>query len=724
MQPPDRAGDSVVSEKAHDLDRQTEVRFLKGVGPRRAEHFAKLGVHTVGDLLEYFPHRYEFMPPLTLMKDMERDQQVTVLGEVVNMRFNRRSRPAYLEVFLRDDTSQCRLIWFHGGYLRDKFLPEDKVAAWGKVGLYKEILQITNPKWTKPESADDIDALRKGAQPVYPATEALSAGQIAGVFHESLEMMLSTVRERYEKAYIAERQLPGRRQALQWIHQPVDQEQIDQARRRLVFDEFFLMELGIGLRREQILQTQPAFALSSNDQLDKRIRRLFPFLLTTDQDTVIDEICADMACNKPMNRLLQGDVGSGKTVVALYAALLAIGHHKQVAIMTPTEILAEQHFLSIERYLRDSRVKRLLLRGGLTGKQRTEVMDQIKNGEIDIVVGTQALLQEDVAFKELALVVIDEQHKFGVRQRQTIRSKDIAPHYLVMTATPIPRTMAMTIFGDLDVSTIAHLPPGRQPISTRWVPADKLPDAWEFIRKKVRQGQQAYFVYPRLEETLLETEGIATMAAEPESAYATGQLKAAIAEQKMLQNEVYPEFNVGLLHGQMDSQQKQQVMDEFRRGKIHILVATVVIEVGVDVPNATIMVVEHADRFGLAQLHQLRGRIGRGDKASHCFLFAGPTTDEACQRLEVMEKTASGFDIAEEDLRLRGPGHLFGTAQHGLPELKIANILEDIDLLRMARRDAFTLAKEDPFLKKEKHQVLREELLRQFGDTLQLVDVG
>jgi ATP-dependent DNA helicase RecG len=407
-----------------------------------------------------------------------------------------------------------------------------------------------------------------------------------------------------------------------------------------------------------------------------------------------------------MNRLLQGDVGSGKTVVALYAALLAVANNTQVAIMAPTEILAAQHFLSIERYLKNSKVRHVLITGGLTGKKRKELLEQISSRQMDVVVGTVALLEKDIEFDKLGLVVIDEQHKFGVHQRAALR-KETTPHCLVMTATPIPRTLAMTAFGDLDVSIIKHSPPGRGTVITRWIDRADRSKAYEFIRERLKAKRQAYFVYPRITGTEEEN-----------------NVKAATDEWKILSEKVFPEFTVGLLHGRMTSAQKQQIMSEFRRGKIDVLVSTVVIEVGMDVPNATVMVVEAADRFGLAQLHQLRGRIGRGEAKSYCLLFAETESEVARNRLEIMTRSNDGFEIAEQDLRLRGPGELFSTRQHGLPDLKIANIVDDYELLVMARKNAFELVSQDPMLTKADNKNIREALITRFGDSLGLADVA
>jgi len=696
---------SEIRDSEFEITLSTPVQFLKGVGPARAETFAQLGVRTVVDLLEYFPRDWNFMPEPTKIGRIRPNETVAVIGVVESTDYQSYRRQPLFEALVSDDTGVCRIVWFHGGYLRGQLEPGQIIMASGKATLYKHQLQLTNPKFVlldedHPQSAEYFSG------GVYPACKGLTSRQIKRVIAPVLDKLADLVPEFYDDDFRKRADLVCRKDAFTWIHLPPDEEKLAQAKRRLKYDELLLMQLGLALRRYRVQHYSNAVPCDCNEQIDRRIRRRFPFLLTEDQNACIAEIAADMSQSKPMNRLLQGDVGSGKTVVALYAALLAVANKLQVAIMAPTEILADQHLLSIERYLKDSNVNRVLITGGLSGKKRKEVLKTVGSGTIDIVVGTVALLQADIEFQKLGLVIIDEQHKFGVEQRAELR-KQTTPHCLVMTATPIPRTLAMTAFGDLDVSFIKHSPPGRGTVVTRWVSPHDRRKAYEFIRERLKAKKQVYFVYPRI--TGVEQ---------------AGDVKAATDEWEHLSAKVFPEFTVELLHGQMPSAKKQQVMAEFRKGKIDVLVSTVVVEVGVDVPNATVMVVEGADRFGLAQLHQLRGRIGRSEAKSYCFLFAETDNDTAKSRLDIMTRSNDGFEIAEHDLRLRGPGEMLSTRQHGLPDLKIANIVDDFDLLVMARKNAFELVGQDPMLTQAEHKNIRRALLAKFGDSLGLADVA
>jgi ATP-dependent DNA helicase RecG len=494
--------------------------------------------------------------------------------------------------------------------------------------------------------------------------------------------------------------------ALLNVHFPNDQESLEAARRRLIYDEFFLLELALAVNRNRLAHGGRAPKLATTPRIDARIRRLLPFALTPGQERAIADVVRDLAGDTPMNRLLQGDVGSGKTAVAVYALLVAVAHGYQAVLMAPTEVLARQHSATLEGYLAHSRVRRLLLTGGSAAARRRETLSAIRAGQFDLVVGTHAVIQDDVEFARLGLVVIDEQHKFGVRQRGRFRGATETPHTLVMTATPIPRTLSMTLFGDFDLSTIADLPPGRQKVNTYVVIPETRARVWEFVRRKLREGRQAYVICPLIEgsESL--------------------DLRSAETTFEELSRGELAGFSLDLLHGRMDDLGKQAAMDAFRARRTQVLVSTTVVEVGIDVPSATLMVVEHAERFGLSQLHQLRGRVSRGAHAGYCFLMDHTGNEQARKRLDVLAETTDGFRIAEADFELRGPGEVLGTRQHGLPDLRLGDLRRDRPLLEEARRDAFALVERDPGLRDARFALLRRELTEHYGDVLDLAEVG
>ncbi len=683
----------------------TPVQFLKGVGPRRAELLARLGLYYAKDLLFFFPRDYEDLTDRRRIADLEEGKLQSILGAVedVEMR-NTGTGRCVLGVLVRDASGCLRGVWFNQPFLRDRFALGQRVMLAGKPKYEGLAWEMIHPRVV--HLAEDEEEPAAGILPIYPLTEGLQQWELRRIVREVLDAHVDVLEEAFPAAYLEGHNLWPLRQALPEIHFPTSQEGLQRARRRFVYQELFILQLGLAVKRQEQRSQPRAPRLEATAKIDARIRRLFPFELTASQEQAIAEIAADMREAVPMNRLLQGDVGSGKTIVALYAMLLAVAHGYQAVLMAPTEVLARQHTLTLDRLLAASHVRRGQLTGGLASRDRTDILLKIAAGELDIVVGTHAVIQEAVVFRKLGLVVIDEQHKFGVRQRATLKQAGLDPHYLVMTATPIPRTVTMTLFGDLEVSTLRDMPPGRQKVHTHLVPEAERPKWWEFFSQKLREGRQGFVVTPLIEES--------------------EQVQAASLEAmyESLANGPLEEFRLGLIHGRMSPEEKDAAMDRFRRGEIQVLVSTSVVEVGVDVPNATVMAIEGGERFGLAQLHQLRGRISRGAFPGFCGVFYVPQTEEAQERLKAFAATTDGFRLAEIDFRLRGPGELFGTRQHGLPPFRIADLLRDAEILEEARRDAQALVAGDPGLCHPDHARLRRMVLVRYGQALDLADVG
>ena len=682
------------------------VQYVKGVGPRRAEQLADLNIRTVRDLIEHYPFRYGAQEPARPIADLVEGENVTVIGTLTDARCHPHRRRAPIRALLEDQSGECEAIWFQSPYLVDRLNLGDRLRLHGRVRPYEGRCQLVNPQieWlgTKPTTEPD----RERFEPVYPASMEITSRQLKKWIHTVLPAVLPVMAEFHEADFLRRRRLPERRAAVERIHAPLRNGDAETARRRLAYDELLLMQLAVALKRAHRRRTARATPIEVTPEVDRRIRRRLSFTFTGAQDRVIEEITADLACSYPMNRLLQGDVGAGKTAIAVYASLAAVARGLQTAIMAPTEVLARQHFANVEKYLADSRVRRTLLVGGLPVRQRRQRCRAIAAGEIDLIVGTHALLEKEVTFASLGVVVIDEQHKFGVRQRAVLRRKGLEPHLLTMSATPIPRSLAMTAFGELDISIIDELPPGRRPVTTRLVLPPRAPEAWAFVRRQLEAGHQVFVVYPLVEES------------------DTLPLRAATREVERLAQAELAGHRVGLLHGKMKPVEKQAAMEAFRRGELQALAATTVIEVGVDVPNATVMVIQHAERYGLSQLHQLRGRIGRGGHKGYCLLMTDQDHPAARKRLEVLVRTSDGFEVAEEDLRHRGPGELLGTRQHGEVGLRVARLPDDFDLLDRAAGDARGIVAADPQLVARPRTALRDELIRRHGPSLAWFDSG
>jgi ATP-dependent DNA helicase RecG len=684
------------------------LQYLKGVGPQRARLLERLGLRTVQDALDWLPRRYEDRRHLVPFRRLQPGVPQLTGGSVVGVSPPPRGRSRVpLTVLFRDASGFLSCVWFNQPYLAQVFKRGQRVVLYGRpTRRTGGPLQMPQPEFEIVDEQEDASVHMGRIVPIYALTEGLTQRPLRSLLHGVVERFAGLVPDALPEELRRRRGLAGAAAAYQAIHFPESLEAAEAARRRFVFEDFLLLQIGLALRRRRE-GARPGNVIAPAGALAARLERALPFALTAAQRRVLDEIRADLARPHPMNRLLQGDVGSGKTVVAVMALLAAVEAGYQGVLMAPTEILAEQHVVTVRALVEPLGVPVALLTSGQKTRERDAALEAVRSGAAPLVVGTHALIQEGVELRRLGLAVVDEQHRFGVLQRASLREKGRNPDVLVMTATPIPRTLALTLYGDLDVSVLDELPPGRQPIVTRVRDEGKRREIHDFLRRELAAGRQAYVVYPLVEAT------------------ESSDLKAATAMAERLACEVFPDRRVGLVHGRLSFEAKDAVMRAFKAGEIHILVATTVIEVGIDVPNATVMLVEHAERFGLAQLHQLRGRVGRGAARSYCVLMAGgPLSDEARQRLQAMEETQDGFRIAEVDLAIRGPGEFFGTRQAGLPEFRAANLLTDAPLLGEARGDAARLVERDPGLRRPEHQALRAVLLARWREKLDLASVG
>ena len=685
------------------------VTVLKGISTSLSGKFGKLGVKTVRDLLYFFPRRHLDYSKMKFISQLTEGEEQTIVANVWQAQETRPGGRRSTEAIVGDETGNIRVVWFNQPYLAKKLTTNARIMLSGRVSLYKGRHVFQSPEWEIMEGQDLIHTAR--LVPVYPLTQGLRPRQVRKLMKEFIDSWAGQVTD-FLPAGLRKRlnllELPA---AISQAHYPEDEATKDKARVRLAFDELFLLQLGVMSKKRDWQESRPGSRFDIKQPIVDKFLGSLPFALTAAQNKTLKEILADLGQSKPMSRLLQGEVGSGKTVVAAAALLVAAANGYQGAFMAPTEILAEQHFATIsqllsrlgreegEGYLKsysgflERPLKVALLIGDIRQAGKKQIQKEILAGNIDIVIGTHAIVQKGVEFNKLGLAVVDEQHRFGVEQRSALREKGFNPHMLVMTATPIPRTLALTLYGDLDLSVIDELPPGRQVVKTKWLKPNQRDSAYAFVRKQVAGGRQTFILCPLIEESE------AIMA------------QAAVVEYERLSHEVFPDLRLGLLHGRLSSAEKDTAMESFRSGELDILVSTPVIEVGIDIPNATVMLIESADRFGLSQLHQFRGRVGRGQEQSYCMLLADNPSEVGRERLDIIEKVQDGFKLAEEDLKMRGPGEFFGTRQSGLPDLRMAKI-SDVAILELARTEAIKLFQFDPGLERAEHKLLAQEMAR------------
>jgi len=704
-------------------DLKTPVRYLKGVGPKRSTELERLNIRTVEDLLYFLPRRYEDRSKIVAIRDTRVGEYQTIQGEIASTSttVTKGGMPIFRMV-VTDQTGSMPCVWFNQLYLNDIFRKGQSVVLYGKVEHYREI-QIVQPEYEFVKG-DESDSIHIGRiVPVYHATAKLTQRFLREIVHAAVAQYARHVRDRLPTYIIAKEHLVDMKFAVHNIHFPVSFENLEKAYARIVFEEFLLLQVALTMKKRGETTSAPGLRHTPAGEKLETFKASVPFELTGGQKAAIADIERDMSSGTQMNRLLEGDVGSGKTVVACHAIILTVENAFQAAVMAPTEVLARQHFVVLSELLMPLGISVAILAGGIDPKTREAFYSQIGEGKIDVVVGTHALIQEAVTFKRLGLAVIDEQHKFGVAQRAALKEKGYTPHILIMTATPIPRTLALTVYGDLDISLIKELPKGRKPIVTYLVEDNRRKEIYEFVREEISKGRQAYVVCPLIEK---KVRGLGSGVGDRDQTLFDQPKEVQSAEEmfKTLKNEDFKNYRVGLLHGKMSTKEKDAIMKRFKKGAIDVLVATVVIEVGIDVANATVMVIENAERFGLSQLHQLRGRIGRGAHESYCILLARPSTDSAMQRLKAIEETVDGFEIAEADLDIRGPGEFFGTRQHGLPEIRFGNIVKDVGIMEQAKKAALSIITLDPDLKEERHIRLKESLTSRYKGIMGLLNVG
>jgi len=701
---------------------QSLAQYIKGVGPKKSQLLNKLGIKTINDLLFYFPRRHEdrskFLPISELKSKIGFFSTIKGVVRSASV-FRTRTGITMFQLTVSDGTGTVYATWFNQPYLKKYFKAGDNLILYGKVQLHSR-LQMIVPEYEIITDDEDFAVHIGRITPIYPLTESVRQRMLRSIAYTAVENFSACVQDPVPNDVKLNQSLIDLKFAIKHIHFPDTFQTLENARRRLVFDEFFFLESMLALKKARLKYNTKAFSHKVESGLLNLFDKSLPFELTTAQKKVIEHIKKDMASPRPMCRLLQGDVGSGKTIVALHAVVISKQSGYQSAIMAPTEILAQQHYAVFNKFLSSLGVKICLLTSSLSLKEKANIKAQIKSGEVDVVVGTHSLIEEDVGFKNLSLVVVDEQHKFGVAQRLKITEKSINPDVLVMTATPIPRTLALTVYGDMDISVIDQMPPGRMPVKTCMFEEKHREDVYKFMRDEIKKGRQIFVVYPLIDEQSVSFELAEDVDASGQKVFRMPRknllnLKAASKMYEDFKTKVFPDLKVGLVHGRLKPEEKNKTLDDFRRGEVDILVSTIVIEVGIDMPNASVMIVEHAERFGLSQLHQLRGRIGRSTHQSYCLLVADAKTDSAKMRLAAMLETQNGFKIAERDLEIRGPGDFLGTRQSGLPEFQLANIVKDITILETARRAAYDVVAKDLQLSLPENRLLRSEILKRFG---------